>query len=241
MSVASFNEFSSRDELAKTLAATIAEPLAELSHGGRVACVAFSGGSTPKQMLARFAGHWERFNADNIVVTLIDERFVPPSDQLSNQRMLNDHLFTQTADGERAASTFVPLFHGGASSLEDCSFAEKTIANRLAGAQFTACVMGMGLDGHTASWFPDGDNLDAATSDATPAMFVPMNANSAQVERLTMTLPPIVRARHVFLHIEGEDKRAIFEQAQGEGDANELPVRHLLRHPDIELHVYWAS
>ena len=101
-------------------------------------------------------------------------------------------------------------------------------------------TLGMGTDGHTASFFPGGDNLDAATDPATDVLFMPMTAPGAQETRITMTLPAIVSAKYLVLHIEGEEKRRVYEEALKDGPANDMPIRHVLRHPDAKLHVYWA-
>ena len=71
-------------------------------------------------------------------------------------------------------------------------------------------------------------------------LFLPMLAPGAQEPRITMTLPPIVSAKTLMLHIEGEEKRRVYEKALEDGPADELPIRHILRHPDVELLVYWA-
>jgi len=42
------------------------------------------------------------------------------------------------------------------------------------------------------------------------------------------------------LHIEGDDKRRALNRALEEGDANDMPVRHILRRKDVYTNIFWA-
>ncbi|MBX9747636.1 MAG: 6-phosphogluconolactonase, partial [Hyphomonadaceae bacterium] len=83
-------EFATRDALmqatAERIADTLIQAIAERGHG----CAALSGGSTPEpayRALAEIPMDW-----DQITFALVDERFVPPSHEASNERMIETAL-----------------------------------------------------------------------------------------------------------------------------------------------------
>jgi 6-phosphogluconolactonase len=106
---------------------------------------------------------------------------------------------------------------------------------------FDAVILGMGTDGHTASFFPGGDNLIAAVDPATKDRVISMRAQGAGEPRVTFTLPILAGAGFLALHIEGEDKLAVLDQAANDASisANAMPVRHIIRAAQ-QLEIYWA-
>ncbi|MEP1209087.1 MAG: 6-phosphogluconolactonase [Rhizobiaceae bacterium] len=234
MPVQAFNKFESREALAAALSDQIAELLDLDFATGSFASIALSGGSTPKGVLKQL-GPKLGANKEMVYFALVDERFVPPSDDRSNEKMIREHLGLE----EHPGSEFLSLYAEDCNAVEAAELAqEKLLADEE--LPFDVVSLGMGGDGHTASFFPGGDNLAAATDPKADKIFMAMTAPGAEEPRITMTLPALVTARNVFLHIEGDQKLAVYEEALKDGPADELPIRHILRHPDVNLHVYWA-
>jgi 6-phosphogluconolactonase len=96
----------------------------------------------------------------------------------------------------------------------------------------------MGNDGHTASFFPGGDNLAAALTGEGP--IVSMTAPGAGEPRVTLTLKRLLSARALYLQIEGEEKAATLRKAEGEGPIEAMPVRAILRAASAPLMIYWS-
>ena len=234
MAAPEFHEFASKEELAEVLSDRIAELLNLDFSTGAFASIALSGGSTPKLMLD-LLGKKMGANREMTYFALVDERFVPASDERSNERMIRHQLGLD----EHPDSEFLSLFADGPNAAEAAHLAHEKLLDDEE-LPFDVVTLGMGTDGHTASFFPGGDNLASATNPKIENLFLPMLAPGAQEPRITMTLPPIVSAKTLILHIEGEEKRRVFELAMGDGPADELPIRHILRHPDVKLQVYWA-
>ena len=100
----------------------------------------------------------------------------------------------------------------------------------------------MGDDGHTASFFPGGDRLAEALDPAGLPRVLPMRAPGAGEPRITLALPVLLAARHLYLHIEGAGKRVVLERAlSADGAGEELPIRSLLRQATSPVPAYWAG
>ena len=73
----------------------------------------------------------------------------------------------------------------------------------------------------------------------TARRIIEMNAPSAGEPRLTFTLPVLLEAGYLILHIEGPEKRAVLDKALAEGPAEEMPVRAILR-GKTPVTLYWC-
>lgn len=218
MPISKFHEFQTKDELAQSFAQDVSRQLmTALSDNGH-ARLAVSGGSTPKLFFERLSH--EKIDWKNVQVMLVDDRCVAADHERSNQLFVRKHLLKN----EAAVADFGPLENVEADFAHAVDF----------------LVLGMGSDGHTASFFPNGDTLAAATDVSTNQYVLELTAPGALEPRVTMTLPVIASAHHLALHIEGDEKRQVLEEAMKDGPADDLPIRHVLRHPEVEIEIYWA-
>lgn len=167
-----------------------------------------------------------------VVVTLVDERCVPPDNPRSNAKLVKDNLLNNKAK----STTFVPLFD----PTQDLGSNLVDVTTSLRSAlPLTATVLGMGTDGHTASFFPDATDLSIATAPKTKEVVTSIEANTALETRLTLTLPVLLSSKFLALHIEGDAKKKVLEEARQPGEANSLPIRHVLRNRD-DLEIFWT-
>src|SRR5690606_18200431 len=104
-----------------------------------------------------------------------------------------------------------PLFHEAATVEEAARRA--TVALAAQPWPLDAAVLGMGTDGHTASFFPDAGSLAALTDPASDGLVLPVHAQSAGEPRLTLPLARLLEAGFLALHIEGEKKREVLDRA----------------------------
>lgn len=220
--------FPDGDAVAQALAQAVADDLrAALALRGE-ASVALSGGTTPRrfmQALSRQPMDWA-----NVTVTLVDERWVDERHERSNARLVKEHLLQEAAVDAR----FVPLYRPAASP--DQVLADVTAALP---ATLDVAVLGMGGDGHTASFFPGGDRLAEAMDPDAPERVLPMLAPGAGEPRITLTLPVLREAGRLYLHIEGGEKRQVLQQAlSGQGAGAGYPIRAVLQALRAPLQVY---
>jgi 6-phosphogluconolactonase len=202
--------------LARGLAERVAFQLeAALRTRGR-ALLAVSGGSTPKRFFAELSV--VDINWSAVDITLADERWLPAADERSNARLLREHLQVNAA----AAARLMPLHIDGLTPESGALLLEQDFIGLL---PIDVLVLGMGSDGHTASLFPGGDQLDAALDPAGARVLMPMHAPGAPEPRITFTLPALASARHLHLHIEGAAKQAVLREALAHGA---LPIAKVL-------------
>lgn len=216
------------DRLAKDVAKVLSTAIAER---GRASAVV-SGGSTPLPMfqcLAKDASvDWSR-----VTITLADERAVPADHDDSNERFAFTHLF----QGAAQAASFVSLLPEDLFALDDLT----AVAERVDAMAdvFDVVLLGMGGDGHTASLFPDAPELEFAmqTDQSVTALHPP----SVSQARISLSAQRLLKSRHMWLHISGDAKAAVLQEALAEGS---LPIARLLENAtqrELDTAIYSTS
>ncbi len=175
--------------------------------------IALSGGNTPRAVYSEMAKRdvpWER-----IQFTFGDERCVPPENEQSNFRMVNEALFQPASvpessilrmRGEIEPALAADEYQGRLDALA-AKLDEKIYQHDL-------ILLGLGDDGHTASLFPDTKAL-LETERRVVANHVP----KLDSWRLTFTFPLIFAARAVcFLIGANKDPQLIERVFSGDVD-----------------------
>lgn len=224
------NDFATREALAEALARTVADVLRQAIADRGTAFLAVSGGTTPGRFMAALSR--EPLDWRKVMVTLVDERFVPDTSPRSNAALAKTNLLQNAA----AVAQFVPLYRA-ADSVENAAKIADT-AFRALPWPLDAAILGMGTDGHTASFFPDADDLDALLDAKSDKVVMPVHAASAGEPRLTLTLASLVAAKFLALHIEGAEKRSVLDQAIETGDR--LPIGTVLQRAAKPIEIFWA-
>jgi 6-phosphogluconolactonase len=227
-----FLKFSSQTALINAITGRIANLLTDAVKKRGQASLSVSGGTTPVPMfeaLSRVDLDWHK-----IVISLVDERWVPVSEKDSNENLVRTHLLQNKA----AAASFIGMKTAAATP----SAGEKECAERLKhiAMPYDVMVLGMGSDGHTASLFPGAEKLPAAVDMASGRICTAIAPAAAAHERMTLTLPAILNSREIIVHISGAEKQKVYEQAISEGLPEEMPIRYILRQAKIPVTVFWA-
>lgn len=216
--IAERHHFANRHGLARQLATAVAAGLSRMVSEKGAAVLAVSGGTTPVVFFERLSE--ADISWDRVTMTLVDERQVGEDNPRSNARLVKQALLANKA----AKARFVPLFRNTAA------------ASRL---NLDVVVLGMGEDGHTASFFPGGDNLAKALNPEGDCALFSMEAPEAGEPRLTYALPKLIAASRLFLHIEGDRKNQVLEEALAGHDEMAMPIRAVLHSP-APLSLYWC-
>lgn len=226
--MADWYEFAAPQLLAAALADAVATGLRDAIGKRGQAVLAVSGGTTPAMFfraLARKPLDWKA-----VTVVLVDERFVPPSSARSNERLVTLNLLQADA----AAASFVGLFGPG-----DIDDAAAHADDRIAGLKpFDVVILGMGLDGHTASFFSDAPNLASMLDVAGVRNVYAVKSETAGEPRLTLSLSALTAAKRIFVHIEGLGKKErLLEVLAGEDNS---PIFDVIEHTKGTVDIYWA-
>jgi len=211
-----------------------------IAEKGR-AVVAFSGGSTPKPLFKALADH--DVDWSNVIVTLVDERWVGIDHELSNGAFLTQYLLSELGEN---LPTFVPLFNdetsadkGRSKTLEQ--YCQVTSSDVSKPREFDVVVLGMGNDGHTASFFPDADNIADLVNPDSSDYLLSCSTPTTQVERITWSVPMLLDTSFLALHMTGSSKADVFQQACSSPQATELPIRSVIFQNKTPLNVYYAD
>jgi 6-phosphogluconolactonase len=235
-----FHQGADAQSLAEHLAGEVAQQIFKAINEKGSAVLALSGGSTPKPLFEALAEHdidWAR-----VIITLVDERWVDQQHTLSNAAFMRIYLLDKLPDSVR----FVPLYQPAGSVADSLPFViadylQMTNSTVDAPRSFDIVILGMGGDGHTASFFPDADNIAELVDIDSNHALLSCNSPSTQVERVTWSLPVLLNTSFLALHFTGYDKRVVFEAASESGDITLLPIRSVLFQDRVGLNVYYAD
>ncbi|MET0351942.1 MAG: 6-phosphogluconolactonase [Rhizobacter sp.] len=220
-------------QTAQTLAHELVGILAAAVAARGTATLAVSGGRSPALLFAELAR--SRLDWSRVTITLVDERWVDPGSNDSNERLVRQRLLT----GHAAAATFVPLKTRADHPAEAVEERSRALQALLAGAD--AVVLGMGEDGHTASLFPRAQGLAEALDPAAAPALVAIEPPLAPHARLGMNLAALLAASHVALLVQGSQKAAMLSaEARATRTENPLPIDALLRYRTRPLRMYWS-
>ena len=163
---------------------------------------AVPGGTTPGPVFDTLSAvdlGWDRID-----VMLTDERWVPETSDRSNTRLLRERLLVDKA----ASATLIPLY-ADAPTPEDKLPSLAAALDPL--LPILVMLLGMGADMHTASIFPEADQLDAALNGSDN--LVAMRAPGAPELRITLSAKVLKGAMCRHIVIIGDEKRAALNKA----------------------------
>jgi len=187
--------------------------------------VALSGGSTPKALHAILAAAPYRDQIDWPLVHFLfgDERYVPPTDDQSNEKMARMTLLSLVPVLE---SQVHGMYAEGGARWAASRYEE--ILREVLGPDLAIdlTLLGLGPDGHTASLFPGRGAVHE-----TERLVISAKANVGVEDRITMTVPLLNRSRKVLFLAAGQDKvDAVYRAIEGPESWDETPSQAVARH-----------
>ncbi len=191
--------------------------------------IAFSGGKSPIPFLEYMAG-LERW--DDYTYALVDDRIVPPDHKDSNALLIHRHFLDKVRSKFKIEAPFTPL-------VTDASLPPEMILAKALESykQPDLALLGMGLDGHTASLFSDAPEYEHALSTTQPLVLTtPQNAPH---KRISMSLHALESCKETWLLISGEEKRRVFDEA-AKGINPKLPISFILHSKKVNCHVFYT-
>lgn len=184
--------------------------------------IALTGGKTPKPIYEALGNSAIDFSRAHIYIA--DERFVSYDHPDSNCTMVRTALIEKH---KKIAS-----FHYIDTTVNRDDAIKKYQAELSAVPEhvFDIFFLGIGSDGHILSLFPHTSDVDIVF----PSVVHTTTEVFAIHDRITMTLPYVLYAKHLILCAIGKDKLAVIQELQkGEKTVQEMPVMAIKDHPSL--------
>lgn len=226
-----FCEASSREALDQALTTFCLEQLTQAIVSKGKAVLAVSGGSTPKgffQLLCQQPLEWSK-----VWITLADERWVDNQHPDSNERLVRENLLQNRAQ----EAHFLPL----KLNFPSAEAAQNRLDEQLQKlGTIDVLILGMGTDGHTASLFPQAQELSKAMSAENPSACQALVPPRAPHQRMTLTLSWLLKSTHLLLHITGAEKKAVLNDALDANNSQPPPIGQLIAQSPNPVRVFYA-
>lgn len=209
------NKFDNKEQLegalVKKLSFCISEAIVKYGN----ARILLSGGSTPLHLYSLFSNElidWEKLD-----IGLVDERFVPQESVYSNETQIRNTLLQNAGKNGRLCG-MVYVTDDEVANLKMVNEAYRPFFERV---DFT--LLGMGLDGHTASIFPDDNESEAVMKLNTLGVYS-TKAPNFPFNRITCSKDLILSSNSMALMIQGEDKLRLIEDST----KTNLPISYFI-------------
>lgn len=180
----------------------IRDLIASLLVENEVINIALSGGNSPLPIytkLRKFDLPWDRLK-----FFMVDERCV------SQDSTENNFYNISTCFFNFISSDSFPVIKDDLTYQQAAINYQETIKQHVASVdgipQFHLIILGMGLDGHTASLFPETEALSNNND-----LIVLNHISKLSIDRITMTYPLILNAKKIILIANGVSKKKVLD------------------------------
>ncbi|MBU3023061.1 6-phosphogluconolactonase [Aestuariibacter sp. A3R04] len=222
--------FDTADALTDAFANKLVALLQEgITKRGRASLVV-SGGRTPLALFKQLSH--ATLDWSNVDITLADERWVDESHEASNTALVKQNLIQNKASNAH----FVSLKTDDHDANDGIAEAESRLSSF--SQPFDALILGMGEDGHTASLFPCSEQVADGLNMSSGKVCIAVQPTTAPHQRISLTLPALLNSRNIFIHLTGEKKRAVLEDALKNATEIEKPITAVVNRADVTL--MWA-
>jgi len=205
--------FETKEALEDSLCQQIKSDLENAISTNGKASLLVSGGTTPKGLflkLNQLEIVWK-----NVIVGLVDERFVPNTSEFSNEKLVKENLLINQATDAQ----FISMVQNSENEIENLLLVQEaySVFN-----EATIALLGMGDDGHTASIFPNDE--ESAEAIVSTKNILSTKAPSEPKHRISCSAKMLKSAKKRYLLFTGIKKQDILKEAE----AKDYPIRHFL-------------
>jgi 6-phosphogluconolactonase len=219
-------------ELGKAAAREFLDTAAQTINRQGLFTVALSGGEGPRELFRNLALAGTKLEWEKVNFFWSDERLVPPQDARSNYGAAKKAFLDKLAVPESSVHRVKGEEPNPEQAALDYAHQLKVFFNTPEGEfpRFDLVLLGLGLDGHTASLFPASPALQEAEQVAVTAF-----CQDKKEWRVTLTPPVLNRAARVMFLAHGAEKAdVLLETLRGEYRPELYPAQ-LIRPKSKEL------
>ena len=198
-------------KIAKSIASTLEESVLKKGY----ATFVVSGGNSPLEIfshLNQMPIPWSK-----ITIILGDDRMLDSGNSDSNDKLIREKLIINKAGSAKYLSLIDPL-----------------VTPSKLNFPFDISLLGMGLDGHFASLFPELlANMSLFKVDVPYEIYISENVlGHPSHKRITMNLSMLLNSDRCILLVSSESKRGVLDQAIGD---SRLPVHYLINQNKVKI------
>lgn len=208
-----------------------------LAENGKASFI-IPGGTTPGpafEQLSKANLAWE-----NVTIAQSDERWVAAEHPQSNQRLTEQTLLINQAKH----ANYIAMKNQQASAKlgeAQCDSEYQTMQN-----PFSLTMLGMGLDGHIASLFPNKRIIDSALIQNKDKLCMAIDATGCEVagdypERMSLTFSGILNSELILILMIGNAKFEVINQALNNTDPLKFPISVLLNQTETPVEIHWCE
>jgi 6-phosphogluconolactonase len=204
-------EFNSKDQLDQALCADLVKIIQRAISENGSANILLSGGSSPIRLYELMSN--AEISWSKVLIGLVDERFVPPINEFSNEKMIREKLIQNHAQSAR----FVGMVANSLDQSENVNFISSKYQPFM--QKVDLVLLGMGEDGHTASLFPNDEVSEQLLRSSEIGIYNTISPNFPN-NRITCSAAMLLQADNIVLMLSGEKKLQVFETSA----ENQLPI-----------------
>jgi len=198
-------------KIATSIASTLEESVLKKGY----ATLVVSGGNSPVEIFAHL--NLMLISWSKVTIILGDDRMLDSGNSDSNDKLIRENLIINKAGAAKYLSLIDPL-----------------VTPSKLNFPFDISLLGMGLDGHFASLFPELlANMSLFEVDAPHEIYLSENAlGDPSYKRITMNLSMLLDSVRCILLVSSKSKREVLDQAIGD---SRLPIYHLINQNKVKI------
>ena len=191
--------------------------------------VLLSGGSCSLSLYKRFK-EISKVNWTKVKFGLVDEKWADNESKETNfyniSEALGETILQKTA--------LTPLIYDLKDENKNLSLAK--LSNSIFLNEKSIVLLEIGLDGHTASLFPETVQTETALSEIHPNISLNI-APFHPKKRLTHNLKSLLNSKKIILNVSGNENEEILKRANKEL----LPVSYIMNTLSSEVEIFWSN
>lgn len=196
------------------------------------------GGTTPGPLFAQLSK--SPLDWSKVTIAQSDERWVDREHSQSNQKLTEEMLLINQA----AIANYVAMKNEAASAKDGEAKCNQFYA--ALASPFSLTMLGMGLDGHIASLFPNPRIIEQGLTEGKTKQCVAIDATGCKVagdypERMSLTFDAILNSELIIILMIGQAKFQVVSNALNNTDPNQYPISALLNQENTPVQIHWCE